>query len=262
MKKIISRKYIQCVQNSNKNVTPIETIHAIKKAGFDGVFLQWFNKDWSVSQEQQLELCRELGFEIPFVHLGYKYINDIWEMGENGEKLVDYYLNDLETCRRNGIDMVVMHLTSKSEAPTPNEIGLKRLQVIIDYAEKLNIKIAFENTKIPGYLEYVFENIKNKNIGVCYDSGHCHCHFDDKFNWNFFKNRIFAVHLHDNDKSDDLHMLPFDGTIDWNLLAENLKKSNYAGPIILESSYKRDYLKMPLEEFYKLSLERAKELDI
>lgn len=33
-------KYIQCVQNYNKNVTPQQTICAIKNAGFDGVFLQ------------------------------------------------------------------------------------------------------------------------------------------------------------------------------------------------------------------------------
>ena len=257
-----TKKYIQCVHNNNKEVTPKETIYAIKNAGFDGVFLQWFNKSWEFSQQEQLELCRELGLEIPFVHLGYKGINDLWDTDAQCDELIDGYLNDLDVCKNNGVDMVVMHLTSKTDAPKPNEIGLKRLRKIIEYAEKLSIKIAFENTKIVGYLEYVFENIKSENIGICLDVGHCHAHFDDEFNWNVFKNKIWAVHLHDNDKSKDQHLLPFDGTIDWKFYEERLKESNYLGDITLESCYRNDYLKYSLEEFYKLALERAKQLDI
>ena len=33
------------------------------------------------------------------------------------------------------------------------EIGLNRIRKIIEYAKELNIKVAFENTKIKGYLE-------------------------------------------------------------------------------------------------------------
>jgi len=256
------REYIQCVQNSNKNVSVKQTIYAIKNAGFDGVFLQWYNKDWEFSEQQQLDLCRELGLKIPFVHLGYKGINNIWLEGDEGDKLIDMYLNDLDACSANNVKMVVMHLTSKTQAPGPNMVGINRLQKLVDYAEKLGIKVAFENTKIWGYLEYVLSHIKNNNVGLCFDSGHFHCHFDDKYSWDEFKNRIFAVHLHDNDKSDDLHLLPFDGTLDWAELADHLKEANYLGPITLESCYQRDYLNMPLEDFYKLSLERAKQINL
>ena len=156
--------------------------------------------------------------------------------------------------------MVVMHLTSKSVAPEPSEIGVRRLQTIVDYAEKLGIKVAFENTKIFGYLEYVFDRIKNENAGICYDSGHCHCHFNDKSSWNRFKNKIFAAHLHDNDQSDDLHLLPFEGTIDWEKLVSNLNNVGYIGPVTLESCYRYHYLDMSLLDFYTLSLEKAKEI--
>lgn len=256
------KKYIQCVQNNNKNVTPQETIFAIKNAGFDGVFLQWFNKDWEFSQEEQLKLCRELRLDIEFVHLGYKDINNIWVEGEAGDNLVNYYLNDLNTCKANNINLVVMHITALKIAPQPSMIGIKRLQTIVDYAEKLNIKIAFENTKIWGYLEYVFRHIKNQNVGICFDVGHCHCHFDDRFSWDLFKDKIFAVHLHDNDKSDDMHLLPFDGTIDWNNFIDKLKQANYNGPITLESCYKNDYLKESVTEFYEESFKRAKQIKI
>lgn len=140
------------------------------------------------------------------------------------------------------------------------EIGLNRIRKIVEYAKALNVKVAFENTKIEGYLEYVLENIKDDNVGICFDSGHYHVHFNDKFKFELFKDRIFAVHLHDNDKSDDLHLMPFEGTINWKEVISKLKECNYTGPITLELCYRYDYLKMSLDEFYKKGYEVGEEL--
>lgn len=171
-------------------------------------------------------------------------------------------MNDLETLAKYGVKMVCMHLTSKSEAPPPSNVGLERLKKVVEYARQKNIKVAFENTKIWGYLEYAFDNLEYDNMGVCYDSGHCHCHFNDRFSWNKFKNKIFLVHLHNNDQTDDLHLLPFDekGTIDWKELINHLKEANYNGAIILESCYRCHYLEQSLEDFYKESHKQAMEL--
>lgn len=131
------------------------------------------------------------------------------------------------------------------------KFGLNRIKKIVEYAKELNVKIAFENTKMKGYLEYVLGNIKDNNVGICFDAGHYHAHFDDEFDFEFFKDRIFAVHLHDNDKSGDLHLLPFDGTIDWQKTITKLKDSNYEGLVTLELCYRYDYLDMPLVDFYR-----------
>lgn len=245
------RKIAVVISNSNKKVTPIETIDAIKEAGFENVFVQWYNRDWECSQKEQLEYARKQGLNVIFAHLGYQNINDIWNQDESGDMLVERYKQDIKTCKENDIPMVIMHLTSKQEAPMYNEKGLKRIQEIVDYAKDLNIKVAFENTKIKGYLEYVLQNIQNDNVGICYDAGHCHAHFNDEFNYELFKNRIFAVHLHDNDKTADQHLIPFDGTINWNNVVTKLKECNYDGPVTLELSYKNDYLNYNVDDFYK-----------
>lgn len=220
------------VSNANKDVSAIETIDAIKNEGFTNVFIQWYNRDWKPTQEEQLEYIRKKGLNIIFAHLGYQNINDLWLEKEAGDKLVDRYKNDIKICRNNNIPMVIMHLTSKSEAPKYNEIGLKRLQEIVDYAQKLNIKVAFENTKIKGYLDYVIDNIKNKNVGICFDSGHYHVHFNDEF----------------------------DGTLNWSNVVKNLKECNYSGPITLELCYRYEYLKMGINEFYKRGYEVGNKL--
>lgn len=254
------REIAVAVQNQNKNVTPIQTIDAIKNAGFKNVFVQWMDKDWECSQEEQVDYVKKLGLNIIFAHLGYQNINSIWEEGEIGESLVKRYKEDIRQCKKHDISMVIMHLTTKYEAPMYNEIGLNRIKQIVDFAKELDIKVAFENTKIKGYLEYVLQNIDNDNVGICFDAGHCHAHFNDEFNFEAFKNRILAVHLHDNDKSDDLHLLPFDGTIDWEHTVKNLKQSNYNGPITLELCYRYDYLKMSIDEFYKKGYEVGQKL--
>ena len=253
-------KFIQCIREDNE-CEYAENIYAIKNAGFDGAYVEWCNRPHDFTQEQQLQLCRELGLEVPFVHLGYSGINKIWEGGKEGEIMADGFINDLDICSGNGVPMVVMHLTAHSTAPEPSIIGIARIKRIVEHAEELGIKVAFENTKIPGYLEFVFDHIKNENAGICYDSGHAHCHFDDKFPFERFKDKIFAVHLHDNNGKKDEHLLPFDGTIDWNALASNLVKANYNGPITLESCYFQPYLNMNIDEFCALSLAKAKDFE-
>ena len=251
------RELAVCIQNSNKRVSAIDTINSIKNNGYKNVFVQWYDKDWKISQEEQVKLCKKLGLNIIFAHLGYQNINSIWEEGQAGDKEVERYKKDIKNCKENEIDMVIMHLVSGNVAPQYNELGLERLRQITEYAKKLDVKIAFENTKIKGYLEYVLSNIKDENIGICFDAGHYHAHFNDEFNFELFKNRIFAVHLHDNDKSDDLHLIPFDGTLDWQDTMRKLKESNYSGPITLELCYRYEYLNMSLDEFYKLGYERG-----
>lgn len=254
------RELAVAIQNENEKVSIIETIDSIKNANFKNVFIQWYDENWGYSQQEQVRLCKELGFNIIFAHLGYQNINSIWENGEDGETLVERYKTDIKNCYENGIPMVVMHLTSKKVAPMYGEMGLNRIKKIVEYAKNLNVKVAFENTKIKGYLEYVLENIKDDNVGICFDAGHYHVHFDDEFNFDFFKDRIFAVHLHDNDKSDDLHLLPYDGTMDWKYVMNKLQECNYQGPITLEICYRYDYLNLPLDDFYKIGYERGIEL--
>lgn len=249
------REIAVVVSNDNKNTTPFETIEAIKNAGFKNVFIQWYNKEWECSQEEQLKYIRELGLNVIFAHLGYQNINAIWEEGEIGDELTDRFINDIKICKENGIDMVIMHVTTKFVAPIYNENGLNRIKKIVNYAKELGVKVAFENLKIKGYIDYIINNIDNDNVGICYDAGHCYAHFKDEFDWDLFKNRIFAIHLHDNDGTDDQHLLPFDGNINWDNTVKKLKEANYNGPVTLEVCYREDYLNLDVEDFYKKAYE-------
>ena len=251
-----------CITNDNKTVTPYETIDAVVNAGFKNVFIQWYDQNFEVSQEEQLKYIKSKNLNIIFAHLGYKDLNNIWLDNEIGEQLEKKYLRNLDECKNNNIDMVVMHASIGWDTVEPNEIGLKRYQRICDYADKLGIKVAFENTKMKGYLEYLLKNIKNDNVGICFDSGHYHCHFKDDFDFSLFKDKIFCVHIHDNYGKIDDHLLPYDGTLDYSKVINGLKSANYKGYTTLEICYRMNYVdKISLNDFYIKGYKIGEELD-
>lgn len=49
------REIAVVVSNANKEVNVFDTIDAIQNAGFKNVFIQWYNREWNPTQEEQLK---------------------------------------------------------------------------------------------------------------------------------------------------------------------------------------------------------------
>ena len=250
-----------CVQGDNRGVTPFETVDAICKAGFKNVFVQYYHReDIDYDELEVIDYCKKCGLNIIFCHLGYKYINDIWIEGEVGDKLTQSYMDDLDVLKERGIHQAMMHLTTRIDVPMYNPVGLARIQKIVNHAKELGMKLGLENTRYQGYLEYVLGAIQDETVGLCMDAGHIHVHFHDEFNYEFFKDRYYMIHLHDNHANYDEHLLPFDGTIDWEFVMRKLKENHYDGPITLELCYRNEYMKESIEDFYKEGYQRGLKL--
>lgn len=250
------------VNSYNENVTVKETIDIIKSNGFNNVFLQWYDKnDIDLKQEEQLKYIKENNMNVIFVHLRFNNIDSLWENNDLTKIEIQKYKDDLKYLKDNNIDLVILHMIRRLKLDKNNKYFINNIKEIIEYAEELKIKIAFENTKVYGVLEYIFDNINSDYIGVCYDFGHDHAFFNDEFDFDRFKNKILAVHIHDNFGTFDEHLLPFDGSIDFERVIAKLKDANYRGPITLELCYKGDYtIKYTLDEFYKEAYKRGIEL--
>ena len=91
------------------------------------------------------------------------------------------------------------------------------------------------------FFDYVFDNIQSDYLKVCYDSGHDHFHYSDTFDFEKYKDKIAVTHIHDNDQDEDEHLLPFDGTIDWNSLMEKFENINYNGVLACEAHLRYGY---------------------
>ena len=60
----LMRELAVVIQNENEKVNIIETIYSIKNANFKNVFVQWYDENWQHTQEEQVKLCKKLGFNI------------------------------------------------------------------------------------------------------------------------------------------------------------------------------------------------------
>ena len=254
------RELIQCLQLSNQTVTEKQTIEAIKNAGFNGAFVQWYNDSTLEYKIELVKACRAAGLKVPFAHLGYDRINEIWKADGAGDEVLSGFIRDLQTLSDLGVPKALVHVSSSEHPPKTSEIGVERYEKLCVEAKKLGMRILFENNKVKGYLEYIFEQLNADNTGICLDAGHCHAHFKDDFPWETLGEKIEELHLHDNDGSCDQHFLPFDGSVPWEFYIRELKKCGYSGAITLESRYYDKYLTESVEDFYKTAYERAKTL--
>ena len=237
---------------------PGELYRAIKQAGFDCTTLWWGNYNY-LNYRSHPESARKAGLCIESVHLPYSTINSLWLDNLEGGQLVENLLQWVEDCAEFSIPTAVMHLSSGDNSPPFNSLGLDRLKRIIEKAENVNINIALENLRKVEYLEYALKNIDSPKCGFCFDSGHQHFRSPEVDLLSMHGSRLMALHLHDNDQTADQHLLPFDGTLDWDTTLRNIKATAFTGATSLEvvnSGYKN----LAPEEFLSIAYERAEKL--
>lgn len=239
-----------------------ERLRLIKQAGFNGVMLMWGGQHDVTDYILHPEYAKNIGLHIENVHLPHKRVNDLWLDTLDGQDFEKNLIGYVDDCFKNSIKTMVMHPTVTGTPPLPSEIGINRLKVILEYAEKKDVKIALENLKRVNYLQYIFERINSNNLGFCYDSGHNNWCTPGLDLLSMYGSKLMAVHLNDNDgcihnnTKDDQHRMPFDGTLDWKTVMKNIANTGYKGAVSLEIE-KLGYEQIPIESFLTTAYERA-----
>ena len=146
----------------------------------------------------------------------------------------------------DGDGTLIMHPPRIREPEDLDKVELRRKQAesvrrsldeLLPLLERYDAKIALENLPHGNWeiLSALLDDYPAERIGYCFDSGHCNItvrtHFEET---EKYADRIIAVHLHDNDGSGDQHKTPFNGTFNWEWLANVLKRSSYTNPLNFE----------------------------
>ena len=213
----------------------------IKNAGFEAFFTAHGN-----DLKEYREYADKLGIEFLFVHAPFGTVEKMWETGEAAEKAVEELLNCNRDCAEAGIDLIVAHAYKGFEPNAgPNEIGIENFRKVVENAKSKGIRIAFENTEGEEYLAALMKAFTEyDNVGFCWDTGHEQCYNYGKDMTALYGDRLFCTHINDNlgisryDGStfwtDDLHLLPFDGTCDYADMMRRLDRRGYTGSLMLE----------------------------
>ena len=184
-----------------------ERYKLIKDAGFDSVMLWWSDKfGRGNGYQEDVKFARNAGLYIENIHTPVHEQNCLSSNTTEGENVYQTYLRCVENCYENEISTMVVHLPN-DKFPI-NNLGINRLEKIINEASNKNIQIAFENIDNLQNLALVLNRFPMKNVGFCYDS--CH-HINYASNEDLLKlygDRLMALHLQDNGGLHNQHQLP------------------------------------------------------
>ncbi|MDR2526069.1 MAG: sugar phosphate isomerase/epimerase [Oscillospiraceae bacterium] len=238
----------------------------IAQAGFDGVMIEHRDplhppkQDAIYRTSQKAALAKANGLRIFCAHASYMLGSELMDNGEKADAPFHYMMDCLRDLSENEVPVMVAH--AGSEALTPK--GMDRFARLAAEGQRLGVRIALENLRDRGEVMQVIallQAVRSPYLGLCFDAGHNNANADlppldlpaiaDQ--------RLFMVHLHDNDGKSDQHMMPYDGTIDWAVTMRSVAKANRAVPILLEL-VERGHAELSPPDFLALAYARAKKL--
>jgi sugar phosphate isomerase/epimerase len=164
---------------------------------------------------------------------------------------VDETRKALEAARRLGCPTVVLHLGLPRGQTIPagdnDPASMRRsLEVLAEAAEAAGVRLALEvmpnALSTPEALLDAIEALDLGPTGVCLDVGHAHLMGGAPEAAELLSGHVIATHLHDNAGTEDDHLAPFEGTIDWAATLMALGKIGYGGPLVFEVAGRGDAL--------------------
>ena len=121
------------------------------------------------------------------------------------------------------------------------------LSPLVEYADLRGVKLCVENMaseqEAPDNHLYgscalnISELAEKLGCGICFDVGHANISgFKISEQMEVLKGKIDVLHVHDNNGIKDKHLLPFEATVDWDDVAEGIKKSGFDSVLDVEVS--------------------------
>ena len=235
-----------------------EVIAAFAENGIDRTFVCIEHPQF----DDAMRALRKAGIAVDNFHAPYKGHNSIWQEGEDGERIAARFLKSIDLCIAHGVSVLVAHASGGRPMPPITEVGIERFDRIIAYAREKGVTVAFESHRYVENVRFMME--RYPDAGFCLDTGH-----EDAFTpgvryMPMWGGRLVATHISDNEYvcDRDMHMLPFDGHIDFDLTAREIAASGRDVTLMLEvkpDNHER-YSAMSPSEYYAAAAKSIRRL--
>jgi sugar phosphate isomerase/epimerase len=148
----------------------------------------------------------------------------------------------VEIARHVPFETLVVHLGTPSSHNNPGDnhrgSALRSLEEICRAAAPLGVRVAAEvipnRLSDPASLVGLIENDLDADAGICFDFGHAHMMGDVADAIETVSEHLVATHVHDNRGREDEHLVPYLGTIAWDLALVSMQKIGYDGTYTME----------------------------
>ena len=116
----------------------------------------------------------------------------------------------------------VQHVARPRDIPDQRrwDAAFSSLELLSLFARQRGVTLALENTPgemaSPANLKHFLEQTRLTNVKLCFDTGHAHLESGVAAGLEAIRDLVVTTHIHDNRGERDDHVLPYEGTIDWN----------------------------------------------
>jgi len=207
-----------------------EVIDAFVKNGIDRTFVCIEHPQF----DEAMQALKKANITVENFHAPFKGQNIIWSDDETGDEMLERFLRGVDICVEHGVKLMVAHVSNGKPMPKINEAGLKRFDQFMAYAKSNGVTIAYESHRFLENVKYFME--RYPEAGFCLDNGHEHAFTPEVRYMPMWGERLIATHISDNDSvcDMDMHMLPFDGCIDFDTAAREIAESGKDITLMLE----------------------------
>jgi sugar phosphate isomerase/epimerase len=150
----------------------------------------------------------------------------------------------IEVAERIPFRYLILHMGLPGEDYDLNKFdaAFTSLEHLRIFAKERGTEILLENipselsapARIREFLQYTRLDLK-----VCFDTGHAHMAGGVQPAFDTLRDRIAAIHVHDNHGEKDEHLPPFEGSIDWTQTVRSFRSLDAQVPILLELNSQR-----------------------
>ena len=245
----------------------------LKQIGWDGFFTGWNREKLS----EFAAAAKKYDMIWQSIHAPFTQVRYMWNLGELGAQVTDELIECVRDCAKYQVPVMVIHPFIGFEEHDPTEVGLQNFGRIIEEADRLNVKLGFENVEGEEYLAAIFDRYAgHPSLGFCFDTGHELCYNRGKDMLAEYGHALCHTHFNDNVGvtgedifwTDDLHLVMGDGIANWESVMARIRKTGYDGPLMCELSFSNKpgknthdaYAAMGHEAFYRFALQRMKEI--
>ena len=162
-----------------------------------------------------------------------------------------------------GLDDLLTGNAEKTKA-----LNLEFMRALLPTAKREGVTICLENMPFPDFsistpaaIIEIVKEIDDPNFAMCLDTGHtnvCRGWQKPAAAMREYAEYIKVLHVHDNRKRKDEHLMPFYGSIDWKDFYKALCEVNFDGVLSLECAPSKKLPTDIMEDLYPIYFRIAK----
>jgi sugar phosphate isomerase/epimerase len=153
---------------------------------------------------------------------------------------VDEIKRVLDIAEQVPFQYLIQHIGHGRQAADARKLdaAFTSLENLAMFAKARGVTIALENTPdelgAPASLQHFITDTHLHDLKLCFDIGHAHIEEGVQASFDAMRERVVSTHIHDNHGDKDEHLLPFEGTIDWDAALAGFASAPVELPFVFE----------------------------